>query len=330
MDSPMPISRTGAEIKAAMGKRIENAWNIPDLIGYWPLNDGPADYALNGNKARNYAVLNPTAYTPSGAANFNYSYASGNRVGWVASALPVTGELQSEKSAICGTWSYTNAVDTGINATPDAFTIMGWYLVNSSGANLNNYLCGKAQNGNGRMQFNECNGALRFWMGGGSDGKTNEEFIVANCMPVGEWAHVALTKSGGTVRIYVNGEMVGENNAFTMGLLSGVNLHIGGFYAGGSYGGFNGAFRNAGFWSKAMGAEKIRAHMYALPDPADAKLLGYWPLDDGEGNEARNLKEGGAAAVPVGNGFFMWNKGVNMVPLIEGTVKPSGMVIILR
>jgi hypothetical protein len=242
----------------------------------------------------------------------------------------VTGELQSEKTAICGTGIHTNAVNTGINATPDGFTFMGWYLVNSSGANLNNYLCGKAQNGNGRMQFNECNGALRFWMGGGSDGKTNEEFIVANCMPVGEWAHVALTKNGGTVKIYVNGKMVGENNAFTMGLLSGVNFHIGGFYAGGSYGGFNGAFRNAGFWSKAMGAEKIRAHMYALPDSADAKLLGYWPLDEGVGNEVRNLKEGGAAAVPVGNGFFMWNKGANMMPHIEGTVRPSGMVIIFR
>jgi hypothetical protein len=99
----------------------------------------------------------------------------------------VTGELQSEKTAICGTGIHTNAVNTGINATPDGFTFMGWYLVNSSRANLNNFLCGKAQNGNGRMQFNECNGALRFWMGGGSDGKTNEEFIVANCMPVGEW-----------------------------------------------------------------------------------------------------------------------------------------------
>ena len=322
-------ARTGEEIKAAMGKRIENAWNIPDLIGYWPLNDGPADYALNGNKARNYAVLNPTAYTPSGAANFNYSYASGNRVGWVASALPVTGELQSEKSAICGTGSYTNAVDTGINGTPDAFTIMGWYLVTSSSANLNNFLCGKAQNGNGRMQFNECNGALRFWMGGGSDGKTNEEFVVANCMPVGEWAHVALTKSGGTVRIYVNGKMVGENNAFTMGLC-GANLHVGGFDAGGSRGGFNGAFRNVGFWSKAMSGNMIEKLMYALPKLDDAKLLGYWPLDEGEGNAVRNLKDGGKSAVPVGSGFFMWNKGVNMMPPITDTVQPSGMMIIVR
>ena len=89
-------ARTGAEIGAAMNKRIENAWYIEDLIGYWPLADGAADYALNGNKVRNYAVLDPTAYTPSGAISFNYCYAGGNRVGWVSSALPVTGELQGE------------------------------------------------------------------------------------------------------------------------------------------------------------------------------------------------------------------------------------------
>ena len=321
-------ARTGAEIKAAMGTRIADAWNVPDLIGYWPLNDGASDYALNGNKARNYAVLNPTAYTPSGAANFNYSYASGNRVGWVASALPVTGELRSELSAICGTGIHTNAVNTGINATPDSFTFMGWYLVNKSDSSTHNFLCGKSMNANGRMQFEECNGALGFWMGGGYNGKTSEVFTVANCMPIGEWAHVALTKRANTVQIYVNGEMVGQSKAFTMGLCT-ANLHVGGFDAGGSRGGFIGAFRNVGFWSRTMGSRKIKNLMHALPDTADARLLGYWPLDEGEGNEARSLKEGASAAVPVGDGFFTWNAGANM-PYIDGTVRPDGMVLIFK
>ena len=320
-------ARTTAEIQAAMNTRIADAWKISDLVGYWPLADGAADYALNGNKARNYAVLDPTTYTPSGAANFNYSFAGGNRVGWVASALPVTGTLQSEHSAIYSAGSYTNAVDTGVNATPEAFTIMGWYLINKKGGD--NHLFAKTQNANGRMQFKENNGALTFWMGGGSGGKTNEEFTVADCMPAGEWTHVALTKNGGTVRFYVNGEMVGENNAFTMGLCN-ANLHVGGFDAGGSRGGFNGAFRNVGFWSKAMGADMIKAHMSALPESSDEKLLGYWPLDDGEGDSVSNLKAGASAAVPVGNGFFMWNKGVNMPPAITDIVKPIAFVISIR
>ena len=212
---------------------------------------------------------------------------------------------------------------------PDGFTFMGWYLVNRSGAGINNYLCGKSTNANGRMQIHEVNGALRFWMGGGFNGKTNEEFIVANCMPVGQWTHVALTKRGGTVKFYVNGEMVGENNAFTMGLCN-ANLHVGGFDAGGSYGGFIGAFRNVGFWSRVMGQARIRRRMCALPDANEENLLGYWPLDDGEGNAARSMKAGASAAVPVGNGFFTWNKGANM-PTIEGTeIVDDGTRVIFR
>lgn len=321
-------ARTGAEIKAAMGKRIENAWNIPDLIGYWPLNDGPADYALNGNKARNYAVLDPTKYTPSGAANFNYSYAGGNRVGWVASALPVTGTLRGEQSAICNAGVRTNAVDTLVNAAPDAFTVMGWYLVNNSRANLANDLFAKMKAANGRMRFHETNGTLRFWLGGGYNGKESEEFTVPNCMPIGEWAHVALTKSGGMVRIYVNGELVGENSTFTLGLCD-ANLCVGGFDIGTSNGSFNGAFRNVGFWARTMGSGTIKKHMYALPNINDEKLLGYWPLDEGTGDSVRNLKAGGTPANPVGEGFFMWTKGAN-IPFFDGTVSPDGMMIFVK
>lgn len=321
-------ARTGAEIKAAMGTRIENAWNVPNLIGYWPLNDGPADYALNGNKARNYAALDPTKYTPSGAANFNYSYAGGNRVGWVASALPVTGTLRGEQSAICNAGVRTNAVDTLVNAAPDAFTVMGWYLVNNSRANLDNDLFAKMKAANGRMRFHETNGTLRFWLGGGYNGKESEEFTVPNCMPIGEWAHVALTKSGGMVRIYVNGELVGENSTFTLGLCD-ANLCVGGFDIGTSNGSFNGAFRNVGFWARTMGSGTIKKHMYALPNINDEKLLGYWPLDEGTGDSVRNLKAGGTPANPVGEGFFMWTKGAN-IPFFDGTVSPDGMMIFVK
>ena len=321
-------ARTGAQIKAAMNKRIENAWNVADLVGYWPLSDGTADYALNGNRARNYAVLNSAAYTPSGAPNFNYSYAAGNRVGWVSSALPVTGELRGELHALCGTGIHTNAVDTLVADTPTGFTVMGWYLVNGSPSDLKNYLCAKTKNANGRMQFYENNGALTFWMGGGYGDKTNESFTVANCMPRGQWTHVALTKTATAVRIYVNGQPVGENTDFTLGLCD-ATLQLGGFDAGGSRGGFCGAIRNVGFWSRALGTEQIRARMFALPDPNENRLLGFWPLDEGEGDAVRNLTTGGVDGVPVGNGFLRWTTGANM-PWIEGEVREFPFVLVVR
>lgn len=332
--------RTGAEIKAAMNTRIADAWNIEDLIGYWPLNDGAAAYAANGNKARNYAVINSATYTPSGTASWNYSYASGSGVEWVTSDLPVTGSLGGDQSALynmgcaktyepdAGKGNYTNAVNTLITDTPENFTFMGWYQVTIRSASRANYLFGKTKEANGRAQFYEQNGKFVFWMGGGFGGKTNESLVVENCMPFCRWAHVALTKRANEVRIYVNGALVGASNAFTLSLCDAA-LHVGGFDAGGSWGGFYGAFKNVGFWSKAMDAEYISRYMYGLPDPSDAKMLGYWPMDEGSGNSVRNLKPGAPAGVPLGNGFFYWTKGANM-PTVAGTVKKDGMIIILK
>ena len=147
-------------------------------------------------------------------------------------------------------------------------------------------------------------------------------------MPIGEWTHVALTKLANTVRIYVNGELVGESSAFTMGLCD-ANLQLGGFDAISSHGGFCGAIRDVGFWSRTMLAEKIKSRMFALPDSDDKRLLGFWPLDDGEGDSVRNLKLGGEAGVPVGDGFFLWTRGANM-PLIEGKAKDLPFVMVVR
>ena len=324
-------ARTREEIRAAMNTRIANAWAVEDLVGYWPLNDGAAIYAENGDKLRNYAAAS-VAFTPSGRSSWDCSYASGNRVRWISSQLPVTGTLAGEQFSLCNennAANKTNAVDTGISATPAEFTYMGWYRVLESGTSTKiNYLFGKSKGGNGRALFYEQNGALTLWMGGGSGGKTNESLTVENCLPRGRWTHVALTKNASAVRFYVNGEMVGESTAFTLNLLN-ANLHIGGFEAGGSRGGFYGAFRNVGFWSKVLSADAIKKHMFALPDVTDPCLLGYWPLDEGTGNVVRNLKEGASAAGPLENGFFIWTKGANM-PMVEGTVQPSGMGIVIR
>ena len=330
--------RTGAEIKAAMNTRIADAWNIENLIGYWPLNDGAAAYAENGNKARNYAVINSASYTPSGAVSWNYSYALGNGVEWVTSDLPVTGSLRGDQNALynlgihkavsADVGDYTNAVNTGISDCPENFTFMGWFQVTMSTPGRENFLFGKTRASNGRATFKENNGNLVFWMGGGINGKTNESFTVTNCMPLRRWAHVALVRRGEWVQIYVNGTLKGESGGFTMPLENQC-LHIGGYQASNSWGGFYGAFKNVGFWSKAMDAEHIGKHMYGLPDPSDAKLLGYWPMDEGSGNTVRNLKPGAPAGVPVANGFFYWTKGANM-PVPEGMVKKDGLIVIFK
>lgn len=337
-------ARTGAQIKEWMNKRIENPLAEPDLVGYWPIADGDAAASTLGVTLRNYAV--PGVATPSyGLVRGGKLYgADANYIVWSQGSaayggpLPVAGTLPADQTALynlgihhdvasdIGDW--TNAVSTGVSATPENFTFMGWYLVGASTPGRSNCLFGKMVYANGRATFGENNGNLSLWMGGGLNGATNESITATSAMPLRRWTHVALVKRGGTVRIYTNGDLAAEADGFALNLCN-AELQLGGYQTGNNYAGFYGAMKNVGFWSKAMDAEHIRKYMTALPDPDDPKLLGYWPFDDGSGNAARNLKTGASAGVPLGNGSFYWATSPNM-PVVKGTVQPDVFVMVVR
>ena len=91
-------------------------------------------------------------------------------------------------------------MSTGVTATPENFTFMGWYLVGASTPGRHNYLFGKSVYANGRATFSENNGNLSLWMGGGFKGATNEFITATSAIPLRRWTHVALVKRGGTVQ----------------------------------------------------------------------------------------------------------------------------------
>ena len=72
---------------------------------------------------------------------------------------------------------------------------------------------------------------------------------------------------------------------------------------------------------------------WALPSNPDASGMVFSPLNGGTavaGSRGGSMKAGASAAVPVGNGFFTWNKGANM-PTIEGTeIVDDGTRVIFR
>ena len=341
-------ARTGAQIKEWMNKRIENPLAEPDLVGYWPIEDAAdVEQKVMGVYLRNYAIPDSAAATyglvPGGilyGAEANYIVKSQSSAA-NGGPLPVSGTLPPDQTALYNLGSYpsvtkdaggwTNAVNTFVSATPKNFTFMGWYLIGESTAGRYNHLFGKMKNGNGRATFCENNGNLTFNMLGGSGGATNEAVAATSAMPVKRWAHVALVKAGASVKIYIDGALKATSDAFTLDLCD-ANLHVAGFAVGGAgaTGGYLGAVKNVGFWSRAMDAETIAKYMTAMPDPDEKSLLGYWPLDDGAGTSARNLKTGGVAAAPLGAGApFFWAKGPNM-PVVEGTVPPAAFVIVVR
>lgn len=329
------VVRSAEEIAMNMNVRLTDPATTDGLIGYWPLNDGQECFVAQNNSVFNYANVNASKYGRSDDRT-RPCWAPATNVTWQSfNDLPLAGDLPPKQSAVkfnvydgC-----THSVNTHESEAPKNMTFTGWYMRNDTG-NKENYLFGKSLSGNGRCQLRENNGKLTFWMGGGSDGATNEQFVIDDVsahFPAGKWTQVALVKQGGTFRVYFDGNLEGEFSGFTMDLHPTAEFHIGGFNAGGSSGGYNGFVKDVGIWRKAMSQDEIRARLYTRPRGTEGSLIGYWPFDDGEGNSLRNLKVGGPAATPIdaGEGHFTWGLFANS-PVCDGVIPPKGAVLIFR
>ena len=324
-------ARTEAQIKEFMNKRIENAYLQYDLIGYWPLNDGNAVYEANGRKVRNHAGSR-NEFSPS-SSNWSWCYASGNRVSWVTSDLPVAGTLAGDQY----TW-YINgqgadndaragkALTTTLTDAPADYTIMGWIrLVNST---FENVLFAKMGSNVGRLKIvRTSQGEISVWTGG--DGSRPTKSMAVADIPYQVWMHVAVVKSGSNMKIYVNGELKGESDDMPYALTND-RFTIGGFQTPNSRGHSCCAYRNVGFWGKALDADAIRERMSKIPRANEPKLIGYWPLDDGRGkNEARNLVVGGPSATAIAGVSLEWQGGANL-PVFAGETVPKGLMVVVR
>lgn len=334
-------ARTSAEIKEWYNKRIPKAWNEPDLIGYWPMVEGQETVEKNGG-FRNYATMHAVNNPNSNSYTWYYAKYSSSCVTFPETdkPVPITGELDGDDGALSCSGSMENGciVDTRAFDNPHNFTLMAWFLRRTTGGSAwpNTYF-GKSTGGNGRLLVREWDGKLHFWMGGGNGGKTNEELQVE--LPTDkagnfQWHHIAYVKDDQTVRMYLNGEPLGEGGPFELDMLNTQSLQFGGFEAGGSRSIYSGLIKNASFWKKAMTAKEIQTYMTTNPRGDEHKLIGYWPFDDGDGNEARNLKVGAPNAVMYPqepNQYWKgtnlsWQTGANM-PVVKGTLPKPGMML---
>ncbi len=91
------------------------------------------------------------------------------------------------------------------------------------------------------------------------------------------WTHLAGTYDGETVRLYVNGNLVGEN-PYTQNLGTGdTGFIIGGYPGGGNT--FHGMIDEVRLWNVARTQQQIKSYLNNVLIGNEEGLVGYWPLD---------------------------------------------------
>jgi hypothetical protein len=112
------------------------------------------------------------------------------------------------------------------------------------------------------------------------------------------WNHIATTYSDSTMRLFFNGvEMekkikcypeVDENSYFSLGNLINLNMEMDNRHQG-----YTGSLKQIKIWNKALTVEEIIDYAGKNIDGNENGLLAYWPLDDGQGQIARDLTANG-------------------------------------
>ncbi|MEJ2105426.1 MAG: T9SS type A sorting domain-containing protein, partial [Ignavibacteriaceae bacterium] len=156
----------------------------------------------------------------------------------------------------------------------------GSVIVKDQGSNSSGYMirCG----GDGIINFNIGNGS---W---------HEINTPANSVHLNQWQHVAATYDGTSMKIFIDGELVAQNNiTLTIGNANNSNLLIG-ESPGFPERVFNGKIDEVRIWNVARTQSQIQTTMNTILTPeyystSDSGLVGYWRLDEGTGQTAADL-----------------------------------------
>jgi fibronectin-binding autotransporter adhesin len=172
----------------------------------------------------------------------------------------------------------TNYVSTPVQVTTANFTFEAWVKVASYAAQnwvFTQYVGGHA----GRMVGFIENTNACFFLGG--------TYIRGTAaIPLNTWTHFAVTRSGGTGSIYINGVLY-KTSTIPTATLPSTGITIGG-YPNVNWS-FHGQISDVRAWNVARTQAQIAASMNSRLSGTESGLVGYWPINDGGGTSVNEL-----------------------------------------
>ena len=283
-------ARTQEQIQQTMFGGIVG--NEEGLVGWWPFDqDASATRVLN-RKSNDISKAVPTG-------------AVWGSDGVPLLALPDLGGEAEQAVNFGGGWF--SVARTGIHVDATDFTFETWVRPDAYPYN-ESYLFAQYKEGESNpnrflMGFHD-SGHFGFFIGG--TWKDTDETI-----PLGRWTHLAATRQGSTLRLYVDGALAKtfENyttlspwssdypHDLTLGGVDGSYTYTSGEYQRKNISrSFAGAMREARVWNVARSAEEIAKNYNRRVQTGEAGLVGYWPLDGaGEDGATRLANKHGNA-----------------------------------
>ena len=132
-----------------------------------------------------------------------------------------------------------------------------------------------------RIGLGNADGTIRFYVEG-TDGTNSERNTTAEYND-DEWHHVAVTRTGTTMEIFVDGFVVYTSSSIVSGDFGGAtNWYLGQSGTGSSY--FTGDLAMVRVWSKVLSQYEIADSSREVFNISDAALEAYYPFTDGSGS----------------------------------------------
>lgn len=253
------VVRTGDEIRASMYKQLTGT--EPNLAAYYSMNDGTGTTLTDNSSNTNDGTISGATWAASGALD-------GAR-----KALAFDGGEDYIAFSEGNSPAFFN----------DNLTIEAWIKTTNQDTEEDIVSWGSTTSNNA-VEFRMNEGLLQYGTDvGGWQVVTGNTLINS-----GEWMHVAITKDGNTVSLYVNGKLdaTGTNTAIpNVNIFTIANLYQNGEYHNERYN-FEGQIDEIRIWHATRSEAQIRTSMTKTLRGNEANLVGYFKFNEGNSSNA--------------------------------------------